>query len=64
MTLNHGHECSPKCRRLNPLFVTWLMGWPGGWTQLPSGLKDSESLATEWFRWSQLMRYSLSRLGH
>ena len=64
MTLNHGHECSPKCRRLNPLFVAWLMGWPGGWTQLPSGLNDSESLATEWFRWSQLMRYSLSRLGH
>ena len=64
MTLNHGHECSPKCRRLNPLFVAWLMGWPGGWTQLPSGLNDSESLATEWFHWSQLMRYSLSRLGH
>ena len=64
MTLNHGHECSPKCRRLNPLFVAWLMGWPGGWTQLPNGLNDSESLATEWFRWSQLMRYSLSRLGH
>ena len=64
MTLNHGHECSPKCRRLNPLFVAWLMGWPGGWTQLPSGLNDSEFLATEWFHWSQLMRYSLSRLGH
>ena len=64
MTLNHGHECSPKCRRLNPLFVAWLMGWPGGWTQLPSGLNDSEFLATGWFRWSQLMRYSLSRLGH
>ena len=63
-TLNHGHECSTKCRRLNPLFVAWLMGWPGGWTLLPCGLKDSEFLATEWFRWSQLMRYSLSRLGH
>ena len=37
MTFNRGHECSPKCRRLNPLFVAWLMGWPGGWTQLPSG---------------------------
>ena len=64
MTLNHGHECSPKCRRLNPLFVAWLMGWPGGWTQLPNELTDSESLATAWFRWSRLMRYSLSRLGH
>ena len=48
MTLNRGHECSPKCRRLNPLFVAWLMGWPGGWTQLPSGLTGFESLATEW----------------
>ena len=64
MTLNHGHECSPKCRRLNPLFVAWLMGWPGGWTLLPNELTDSESLATAWFRWSRLMRYSLSRLGH
>ena len=64
MTLNRGHECSPKCRRLNPLFVAWLMGWPGGWTLLPSGPTDLESLATEWYRWSRLMRYSLSRLGH
>ena len=64
MTLNRGHECSPKCRRLNPLFVAWLMGWPGGWTLLPSGRNDYESLATEWYRWSRLMRYSLSRLGH
>ncbi len=23
-----GHECSPKCRRLNPLFVEWLQGFP------------------------------------
>ena len=64
MTLNRGHECSPKCRRLNPLFVAWLMGWPGGWTQLPSGLTGFEPSATEWYRWSRLMRYSLSRLGH
>ena len=64
MTLNHGHECSPKCRRLNPLFVAWLMGWPGGWKLLPNELTDSEFLATESFRWSRLMRYSLSRLGH
>ena len=64
MTLNRGHECSLKCRRLNPLFVAWLMGWPGGWTLLPSGPTDSEFLATEWFRWSRLMRYSLSQLGH
>jgi hypothetical protein len=29
-----GHECSPKCRRLNPLFVEWLMGFPIGDTAL------------------------------
>jgi hypothetical protein len=27
-----GHVCSGKCRRLNPLFVEWLMSWPIGWT--------------------------------
>lgn len=27
-----GPECSPKHRRLNPLFVEWLMGWPTEWT--------------------------------
>ncbi len=29
-----GHECSPKCRRLNPLFVEWLQGFPIGHTAL------------------------------
>ena len=27
-----GHTCSPKCKRLNPLFAEWLMGLPLGWT--------------------------------
>ena len=43
----NGHMCSPKCRRLNPLFVERLMGWPGGWTLLPTGLTDFESSAME-----------------
>lgn len=34
-----GHECSPKCRRLSPRFVEWLMKFPIGWTALP----DSET---------------------
>jgi hypothetical protein len=34
-TLMPGHECSPKCRRLNPLFVEWLQNFPIGWTDLP-----------------------------
>ena len=62
MTSKPGHECSPKCRRLNPLFVEKLMGWPGGWTLLPLGLNGSPSLATEWSRWWRLMRSELSRL--
>ena len=57
-----GHICSPKCRRLNPLFVEMLMGWPGGWTLLPSGLRDYESSVMEWSRWLRLMRSELSRL--
>ena len=63
MNLKSGHNCSSKCRRLNPLFVEWLMGWPGGWTLLPTGLKDFGSLATEWSRWWRLMRSALSRRG-
>ena len=63
MTSRPGHTCSPKCRRLNPLFVEMLMGWPGGWTLLPLGLRDLESSATEWSRWWRLMRSELSRLG-
>ena len=62
MTSSPRHECSPKCRRLNPLFVERLMGWPGGWTLLPTGLRDFESSETEWSRWWQLMRSALSRL--
>lgn len=58
-----GHTCSAKCRRLNPLFVERLMGWPDGWTLLPTGLRDSAYLATEWSRWWRLMRSALSRLG-
>ena len=45
-------------RRLNPLFVEWLMGWPLGWTEAGSPLPE-----TEWSRWWQHMRGSLSALG-
>lgn len=41
-TQQPGHECSPKCRRLNPLFVEWLMGFPIGHTALePSETQSS-----------------------
>ena len=62
MTSTSGHECSTKCRRLNPLFVERLMGWPGGWTLLPTGLRDFESSVMEWSRWWRLMRSALSQL--
>ena len=62
-TTRPGHDCSLKCRRLNPLFVETLMGWPGGWTLLPTGRTGSESLATGLCRWWRLMRFALSQLG-
>jgi hypothetical protein len=34
-TATDGHVCSPKCRRLNPLFVEMLMAFPIGWTIAP-----------------------------
>ena len=40
-------------RRLNPVFVEWLMGWPPG-----HALCDCS--ATEWFRFAQHMRGALS----
>jgi site-specific DNA-cytosine methylase len=50
-----GEKSSPSPRRLNPLFVEWLMGWPIAWT-------DCDSAAMEWCRWRQRMRLELSRL--
>lgn len=48
-----GHTCSPVCRRLNPLFVEWLMGWPLGWTLFSLGVLSFESSATAWSHWQQ-----------
>lgn len=50
-----GPECSPKHRRLNPLFVEWLMNFPLGWT-------DSELSATAWSLWWRQSRSWLSRI--
>lgn len=41
--------------RLNPIFVSWLMGWPPGHALCASS-------GTEWFRWQQDMRGALCRL--
>ena len=48
MTHGDGSPCTPKCRRLSPLFAEWLMGLPPGWTNV------SEPLATESFLHHQL----------
>lgn len=52
-------DCYPQCPRLrltlNPVFVTWLMGFPIGWINF-------EALETPWFHWLQRMRSELSRL--
>ena len=29
---SHHKNATGKGRKLNPLFVEWLMGWPIGWT--------------------------------
>lgn len=50
-----GPKSAETRRRLNPLFVEWLMGWPEGL----SGFERSE---TEFARWLPLMRGALSTL--
>jgi hypothetical protein len=61
MIASHGRVVSRRIlkararRRLNPLFVGWLMGWPIG-----HGLCDCS--ATEFTLWQQHMRGALSQL--
>ena len=45
----------PVKRRLNPLFVEWLMGWPRGHAAC-------DCPATAWSHWKRRMHTSLSRL--
>ena len=56
-TGTHGSESSKQTRRLNPRFVTFLMGWP-----LIVGI-GSERWETAWSVWRQRMRTELSRLN-
>lgn len=51
-TATDGHDCSPKCRRLNPRFVAWLMGLPPDWT-------SCDASGTRWSLWKQRMRSCL-----
>lgn len=54
-----GPECSPKHRRLNPRFVSWLIGLPPCWSIARIGSGPS---ATELSHWLRLSRFALSRL--
>lgn len=61
MIASHGRAISRRIlkararRRLNPLFVGWLMGWPIGHALCACS-------ATEFTRWQQHMRGALSQL--
>jgi hypothetical protein len=58
-TLRHGNESSKltgPSDRLNPLFASWLMGWP---RIVPAG---SDSWEMEWSRFRQRMRSALCGL--
>lgn len=56
-------------RRLNPLFVEWLMGWPEGWTSLALARStrcasiDCGCSETAFIRWRRHMRFALSHLA-
>lgn len=66
LTQAHGNESSPNVptsrRRLNPAFVSWLMGWPIHWTirePIPSGCSETESYL---YRQRMHLRYLLEGL--
>jgi len=40
-TETDGQASSQQTRRLNPLFVEWLMGWPLGWTDFTVSVTES-----------------------
>ena len=67
MTPPPGQPSSPTTpsapRRLSPIFVEWLMGWPINWT---SARTDSGVQATEWCRWRRQSRstFYLLRLAY
>ena len=54
-TTQDGPTLSNKPRRLNPLFVQWLMGWPIGWT-------NYEQSVTGCAQWQAQSRGYLSQL--
>lgn len=59
-TSTDGADTSPSGRKLNPLFVCSLMGWPDGWTTPPApGSTSFGCSETAWSRWWLAMRSEL-----
>jgi len=54
-TQTDGHVCSPRCRKLNPLFVELHMGVPMGFSSMKTGSIDSD-------RWETWLSHSRERL--
>ena len=56
-TSSDGTVFSKKSRRLNPLFVAWLMNWPTGWADAenPVGSTNFERWETASYRRALLM---------
>ena len=54
-TQKDGQTCSPRCRKLNPLFVELHMGVPMGFSSMKTGSIDSD-------RWETWLSHSRERL--
>jgi len=57
-TQTDGHVCSPKCRKLNQLFVELHMGVPMGFSSMKTESIDSD----RWETWLSLSRERLRSL--
>ena len=62
-TQKDGHVCSPKCRKLNPLFVELHMGVPMGFSSMKTGSIDSERWETWWSLSRERLHFLLSAEG-
>ena len=62
-TQTDGQTCSPRCRKLNPLFVELHMGVPMGFSSMKTGSIDSDRWETWWSLSRERLRSLLSAEG-